>query len=52
MAVSQCTTPRPLQMACIELCEIVHTAQRETPTQIPIGLRTHFITARNEVGAR
>ena len=24
-------------MGCIELCAVAHAAQRETPTQIPIG---------------
>ena len=30
-------TPRPIKMGCIELCIGVHTAQRQTSTQSPIG---------------
>ena len=30
-------TPRPIKMGCIELCGGVHTAQRQTSTQIPNG---------------
>ena len=38
---SHCLTPRPIQkpikMGCTELCGDIHTAQRQTSTEIPIG---------------
>ena len=32
-----------MQMAYVELCGSVHTAQRLLPTQFPIGFCTNFI---------
>ena len=53
MVCSHSSTPRPKnglyrimlpkKMGCTELCGGVHTAQRQTPTQIPNGFCTHFI---------
>ena len=37
-------TPRPIKIARVELCG-VHTAQRQTPTQIPTGFFTHHISS-------
>ena len=45
-----CPTARPIQTlkktACVELCEGVHAAQRQRPTQIPSGFWAHFIGFR------
>ena len=30
-------------MACVELCGSIHTVLRQTSSQTPIGLGTHFI---------
>ena len=47
MVCSHCPIPRlmqrPIKMTCIALCKGFHTAQGQTPTQIPIGFCTHFI---------
>ena len=41
MVCSRCPTPKTIKgltkMGCIELCGGVHTAQRQTPIQIPTG---------------
>ena len=34
---------RRIKMVGLELCESVHTVQRQKSTQIPIGFCTHFI---------
>ena len=36
---------RPIKMGCIELCPSVNTAQRQIPTQIPIGLSIHLLVS-------
>ena len=35
--------PRLLKWFCVELCGRVHTTKKHIPTQIPIGLCTHFV---------
>ena len=43
MVCSHCSTPRPIKMACTELCVGIHTTQKQTPTQIPIEFSTNYI---------
>ena len=44
MVCSHSPTPRLTKVGCTELCGSVHTAQRQTSTQIPMGFSTHFIS--------
>ena len=46
MVCSHCPTPRPTKkMSCAELFEGVHTAQRQTPKQIPVGFCSNLLAS-------
>ena len=47
---THCPTPRPTKkpikkMGCLELCGGIHTAQRQTPTQIPVGFCANLVVS-------